>query len=210
MAKAFSLTVPHLPGWWHWVGSYGAAFAGGRQSETHPSTNERSGTGCGRSINCLQTGMFWSVPCTDERLPLTPGLCPSWRFGAKKSFHPPEASRLHRSPIACTVGALEPRQSDEAIIGDDEESRNYTPLQTFSGRLARTTFERVPEASNGLVPLQLGGTGSERLNQSSACQSREQRNTGPRTPLHVNEGRPRARYDKKERSKCSQVEYDSC
>ena len=74
----------------------------------------------------------------------------------------------------------------------------------------RMVFGLVPEASNGPVSPQLGDAGSPRPNEFSVCQSREQRDTGPRTPLHASEGRPRARYDKKEHNKCSQVEYDSC
>ena len=56
----------------------------------------------------------------------------------------------------------------------------------------------------------LGEAGLQRPNKPSACQSREQRQTGPRTPLTENEERPRAKYHKKEYIKCSQVEYDSC
>jgi hypothetical protein len=60
-------------------------------------------------------------------------------------------------------------------------------------------FDRAgPRTSNEPVSPQPGDVGFQRSNQSSACQSREQRHTGPRTPLHVNEGRPRARHDKKE------------
>jgi hypothetical protein len=84
-----------------------------------------------------------------------------------------------------------------------------SPRQAFSGRPARIVG-RVPRVSSGLASLQFGEAGLPRPNQSSACQSREQRQTGPRTPLRENEGRPRAKYDKKEHIKCSQVEYDSC
>ena len=81
--------------------------------------------------------------------------------------------------------------------------------QAFSGRLARIVG-RTPGTSNGPASLQPGEAGLPRPNQSSACQSREQRQTGPRTPLREKEGRPRAKNDKKEHTKCSQVEYDSC
>jgi hypothetical protein len=94
--------------------------------------------------------------------------------------------------------------------GDRGEGENRRSRQAYSGRLARMVFGWVPEASSGPVSLQLGEVGSQRPNRFSVCQSREQRHTGPRTPLHLNEGRPRARYDKKEYNKCSQVEYDSC
>ena len=96
------------------------------------------------------------------------------------------------------------------IAGDREEGENRTSRQAYSGRPARIVTGLVPEASNRPASPQHGGVGFQRPNQSSVCQSREQRHTGPRTPLHVNEGRPRARYDKKEHIKCSQVEYDSC
>jgi len=95
-------------------------------------------------------------------------------------------------------------------VGDREEGENQRSRQAYSGRPARMEFGLAPVASNGPVSPQLGDAGSRRSNQSSACQSREQRDTGPRTPLHVNEGRPRARYDTKESNRCNQVEYDSC
>jgi hypothetical protein len=81
--------------------------------------------------------------------------------------------------------------------------------QAFSGRPVRIVGW-VPRVSGGLASLQFGEAALPRPNQSSACQSREQRQTGPRTPLRESEGRPRAKNDKKEHIKCSQVEYDSC
>jgi hypothetical protein len=202
--------MARLPGQPPWAGSQGAGVAGEQQSETASATSERNKSSRRSAANLPQNTHFSLDARPEERLPLasSPSLPPE--RGAKNSPRPPEANRLPWSLIALRVGALEPRRSGGAIIGDDEEGRIRTSLQAFSGRPAQTVLERAPEASNGSVPPQLGGASSERLNQSSACQSREQRNTGPRTPLHVNEERPRARYDKKERSKCSQVEYDSC
>jgi hypothetical protein len=185
-------------------------MAGESQSETYSDTGGRHKSGRCSATNYLQNATSPLRGTPKMRLPQAPNPSLSPGRGAKNSPRPPEANRLPWSLIALQVGALEPRRRGGTIVGDDEEGRIRTSLQAFSGRLARMAFERVPEASKGPVPLQLGGAGSERQNQSSACQSREQRNTGPRTPLHVNEGRPRARYDKKERSKCSQVEYDSC
>jgi len=112
--------------------------------------------------------------------------------------------------IVLTAAASEPRRSGGAVIGEYKEGRSRISLQAFSGRPARVVLELVPETSNGSVPPQFGGAGSRRSNEFSACRRWEQRDTGPRTPLHENEERPRARYDKKERSKCSQVEVDSC
>jgi hypothetical protein len=103
------------------------------------------------------------------------------------SFMP--AARTHRLPL--------------------RDRATHPSRQAFSGRPARITGQ-APGASNRPASPQLGGAGPQRPNQPSACQSREQRQTGPRTPLHENEGRPRATYDKKEHTKCSQVEYDSC
>jgi hypothetical protein len=102
------------------------------------------------------------------------------------------------------------RRGGVGTAGDRGEGENRRSRQAYSGRLAWMVIGWVPEASNGPASLQLGEVGSQRPNRSSACQSREQRDTGPRTPLHLNEGRPRARYDKKESNRCSQVEYDSC
>ncbi len=103
------------------------------------------------------------------------------------------------------------RRGGVGAAGDCGEGENGRSRQAYSGRPARMVFGLVPVASNGLVSPLLGGAGLlQRSNEFSVCQSREQRDTGPRTPLHASEGRPRARYDKKEHNKCSQVEYDSC
>jgi hypothetical protein len=103
------------------------------------------------------------------------------------------------------------RRGGAGTAGDREEGENRRSRQAYSGRPARMVYGPVPGTSNGPASLQLGGAGLlQRSNEFSACQSREQRDTGPRTPLHASEGRPRARYDKKEHNKCSQVEYDSC
>jgi hypothetical protein len=103
------------------------------------------------------------------------------------------------------------RRSGAGTVGDREEGKNRKSRQAFSGRPAQILLGLVPEAPNRPVSPQLGGAGLfRRLNELSVCQSRVQRDTGPRTPLHASEGRPRARYDEKESNRCSQVEYDSC
>jgi hypothetical protein len=138
----------------------------------------------------------------------TPPTPPGGR--AKNRCDPNQARRLAKSPIALVAGSSDLyRKGGVGAVDDHEEGENPTSRQAFSGRSAGTVG-RVPEASNGTASPQSGVAGSQRPNQFSACQSREQRYTGPRTPLHVNEGRPRARYDKKESNRCSQVEVDSC
>jgi hypothetical protein len=125
-----------------------------------------------------------------------------------RAKHQHEANEFAKS-----WSALITKSFDQGRVGapdeHEEEDRNATSRQAFSGRSARIVG-RVPEASRGPASSQFGEAGFKRPNQFSACQRREQRQTGPRTPLHENEGRPRATYDKKEHIKCSQVEYDSC
>lgn len=168
---------------------------GGSPSETYPaiplfrSSNHSGDCGVPKS---LQIAAFWPTEGSRGTLPpaAPPAMLPG--DGAKNLCDP------HRRGGAGTAG-------------DREEGEKGRSRQAYSGRPVRMVFGQVPEASNGPVSPQLGGTGLlQRSNEFSACQSREQRDTGPRTPLHASEGRPRARYDKKEHNKCSQVEYDSC
>jgi hypothetical protein len=209
MGGAYSLLVLRPPWGRHWVGTHGAAVAGGLQSETCLLANENNKTDRGSDTNHLQNTIFWLPARPVGRLPLGPSPRVSRGWAAKKTSRPPDANRLDKGSIALAA-ASESRRSGGAIAGDYEEGRNRRSQQAFSGRPARMVLERAPVASNGPVPPQHGGTGSQRPNEFSACRSWEQRDTGPRAPLQVNEGRPRARYDKKESSKCSQVEVDSC
>ncbi len=151
-------------------------------SETYPAIPLFRGSNYSGAAKALQIADF--RPAKGSRGPLRPATTPPtpWGNGAKH---------------LC------------GITGDREEDENQRSRQAYSGRPARIVG-LVPEASNGPVSPQAGEAGSQRSNQSSACQSRVQRDTGPRTPLHASEGRPRARYDKKESNRCIQVEYDSC
>ncbi len=103
-------------------------------------------------------------------------------------------------------GLPSPGRVASTFLGDRAKSSSR---QVFSGSPA-WIVGWAPGAPDGPASSLFGEAGLPRPNQSSACQSREQRQTGPRTPLHENEGRPRATYDKKEHIECSQVEYDSC
>jgi hypothetical protein len=210
MGRSHSLLVLRPPWGRHWVGPHMAAAAGGLQSETYPHANGNTKTDRGSDTNHLQNIIFWLPARLESRLPLGPSLRLSRGWAARKSSRPPDANRLDRSSIALAAVASESRRNGGGIAGDYEEGRNRRSQQAFSGRPARMVLGRVPVASNGPVPPQLGGAGSQGSNEFSVCRSWEQRDTGPRTPLQVNEGRPRARYDKKESSKCSQVEVDSC
>jgi hypothetical protein len=194
----------------HRAGAHRAAVAGGLQSETCLLANENNKTDPGSDTNHLQNTVFWLPARPVRRLPLGPSPRLPRGWAAKDSSRPPDENRLDKGSIALAAAASESRPSCGAIAGDYEEGRNNRSQQAFSGRPARMVLERVPVASNRPMPPQLGGAGSQRPNEFSACRSWEQRDTGPRTPLQVNEGRPRARYDKKESSKCSQVEVDSC
>ncbi len=124
--------------------------------------------------------------------------------GYYKTPKPPQNTDF--CPTAELGGLPSPGRVSSTPLGDRAKPSSR---QAFSGRPARI-LGRTPGTSNGSTSLQLGEAGFPRPNQSSACQSREQRQTGPRTPLREKEGRPRAKYDKKEHIKCSQVEYDSC
>lgn len=210
MERVAGASVLCLPRGLPKVGTHGADGDGGLQSETYPCANENSRAACCGLVNVLQTPHFWLRKPLSERLSLGQSPALPQRKGAKRSPYPLRTNRLDRSPIGSAVAALESRRGGGTVAGDDEEGRKRRSIRDFSGRPARTVLEPVPEASNGPVPPQLGGAGSQRSNQFSVCQSWEQRDSGPRTPLHANEGRPRARYDEKENSKCSQVEYDSC
>lgn len=181
-----------------------------RQSETVPATVGRGESGQCGAPKSLQIKAF----------PLTEGSCgspslaktPSTPRGgcAKNRCDPKGAGKFVRSPTALTTESPDPSHEGGIDIADDqEEGENPTSPQAFSGRPAGVAG-RVPKASNETASPQPGVASSQRPNQSSACQSREQRQTGPRTPLRENEGRPRAKYDKKEHIKCSQVEVDSC
>ena len=152
-------------------------------SETYPAIPLFRGSNYSRAANSLQIAGF--RPAEGSCGPLRP---------------------VATSPTPPGNGAKHPC----GTTGDREEGENRTSQQAYSGRPARTLIGLVPEASNGPASPQSGEVGSQRPNQPSVCQSREQRDTSPRTPLHASEGRPRARYDKKESSKCSQIEYDSC
>jgi hypothetical protein len=197
MGEAHSLLVLRSPWGRHRVGAHGPTAAGGLQSETCLLANENNKTDPGSDTNHLQNAIFWLPARPVGRLPLGTSLSLPPGRAAKNSSRPPDANRLDRGLGALVAAASESRRSGGAIAGDYEEGRNRRSQQAFSGRPARMVLERVPEASNGPVPPQHGGTGSQRSNEFSACQSWEQRDTGPRTPLQVNEGRPRARYDQK-------------
>jgi hypothetical protein len=166
--------------------------SGGGPSETYPAIPLFCAANYCRASKSLQIGVFCLAGGSCSTLPpsATPAMLPG--NGAKHRCDP------HR-------------RGGVGTAGDREEGEDRRSRQTYSGRPAWIVFGLVPEASNRLVSPQLGGAGLlQRSNEFSACQSREQRDTGPRTPLHASEGRPRARYDKKEHNKCSQVEYDSC
>ena len=176
------------------LGVIGAHGSGDRPSETYPAIPLFRSSNYSRDYSTpksLQIAAFRPAEGSCGALPPAPSPAMPRGDGAKHRCDP------HRRG---GVGAA----------GDRGEGENGRSRQAYSGRLARMVFGLVPEASNGPASLQLGEVGSQRPNRSSACQSREQRDTGPRTPLHASEGRPRARYDKKEHNKCSQVEYDSC
>jgi hypothetical protein len=180
-------------------------------SETYAATALFSAPNCCRTPNPLQIAAFrpGEGPCDPQPPTTTPHTPPD--SGAKHRCDPHEAGGLANSPTVLTAESFKPRrEGGVGTAGDREEGENRTSRQAYSGRPARMVIGLVPEASNGPASRQLGEAGFQRSNRSSACQSREQRHTGPRTPLHVNEGRPRARYDKKESNRCSQVEYDSC
>jgi hypothetical protein len=212
MGETHSQLMLRPPWGRHRAGAHGPAVAGGLQSETCLLANENNKTDPGSDTNHLQNAIFWVPARPVGRLPPGSSLGLSLGVPAKKSSRPPDANQPDdRGSIALAAAAAsESRRSGGAIAGDYEEGRNSRSQQAFSGRLARIVLERVPVALNGPVPPLCGGAGSQGSNEFSACWSWEQRDTGPRTPLQVNEGRPRARYDKKESSKCSQVEVDSC
>ncbi len=151
-------------------------------SETYPADTPVRASGCRRTL----------------KLPQITGFRPAGDLGGLPSFG--------RVSSISSGDRAKPSRSLQPFSGEGATSRS---LQAFSGRSVRMQG-RVPGASNGSASPRFGGAGLQRPNQSSVCQSREQRQTGPRTPLTENEGRPRARNDKKERIKCSQVEYDSC
>ena len=125
--------------------------------------------------------------------------------GCFKTPKPPQITGFR--PVGKLGGLPLPGRVSSASLGDRAKPLSR---QAFSGRPGWMVLRRVPGASNGPASLQFGEAGLQRPNESSVCQSREQRQTGPRTPLRENEGRPRAKYDKKEHIKCSQVEVDSC
>ncbi len=177
-------------------------------SETYPATALFLSLASSAPLKSLQTRDFRPDGNACGTPPLARKSPAPSQEGAK---HPYEADAPIKSSIAFATESFDPRDKNRVgAAGDHEEDGNPTSRQAFSGRPARIVIGQVPETSKGSASPRLGEAGSQRPNQSSACQSREQRHTGPRTPLHVNEGRPRARYDKKEYNKCSQVEYDSC
>ena len=209
-------------------------MATGRQSRVPHLRRDahRFAAGCGEEAGCDERPGAIGAPhgLGDGRLETYPAI-PLFRSsncsresGAPKSlehavFRLAEGSRGALPPAAMPAMPLgdgakhrcDPRRrGGVGIAGDRGEGENRRLRQAYSGRPAWMLIGRVPEASNGPASLQLSEAGLQRSNRSSACQSREQRHIGPRTPLHASEGRPRARYDKKEHNKCSQVEYDSC
>ncbi len=181
-----------------------------RQSETYLAT-----IGCGESDQrgapkSLQIAAFRPADGSCSSPPLAKISSRTPGSGAKNRCDPKGASKFVKSPTALKTESSDPfHKAGVGAADDQEEGEHPTSPQAFSGRPVGTVG-RVPEASNETASPQSGVAGSQRPNQSSACQSREQRHTGPRTPLHVNEGRPRANYNKKEHSKCIKVEYDSC
>ncbi len=180
-------------------------------SETSAATALFSASSYCETPKCLQIASFRPAEGSCGLLPFetTPPAPPG--NGAKHLCDPHEGSGPAKSPIVLTAESFElRRRGGVGTAGDREEGEDRTSRQAYSGRPARIVIGLVPEASKGPVSPQLGEAGFQRSNRSSACQSREQRHTGPRTPLHVNEGRPRARYDIKESNRCSQVEVDSC
>jgi hypothetical protein len=173
-------------------------------SETYPATpafrasNHREPTKLLQITDFCLAGDSFGTPAP-KNIPSTSSDDPA------KNQH--EADEFDQSLSAFATELFDQGRVDAA--DGHEEDGNPTSRQAFSGRPARI-IGRIPGASNRPESLQLGEAGLQGPNQPSACQSREQRQTGPRTPLHENEGRPRATYDKKEHIKCSQVEYDSC
>ena len=124
--------------------------------------------------------------------------------GYHKAPKSPQITDFH--PAGNLGGLPSPGRVSSTSPGDRAKPSSR---QAFSGRPPRIVG-RAPGAPDGPASSLLGEAGLPRPNQPSVCQSREQRQTGPRTPLREKEGRPRAKYDKKEHIKCSQVEYDSC
>jgi hypothetical protein len=184
---------------------------GDESSETYAATVLFSAPGYCETPKCLQIAFFRPAEDSCGLLPFATTPPAPRGNGAKHLCEPQEGNELVKSLIALAAESFELRRRGGAgTAGDREEGEDRTSRQAYSGRPARMVIGLVPEASNGPVSLQSGEAGFQRSNQSSACQSREQRHTGPRTPQHLNEGRPRARYDKKESNRCSQVEYDSC
>ncbi len=179
-----------------YLGVIGALHGlGGRPSETYPAIPLFRLSNCCRDCRTsksLQIAVFRPAE----------GSCGTLLSGATPAMPPGNGAKHRCDP--CRRGGV-------GAAGDCGEGENGRSRRAYFGRPARMVFGLVPVASDGLVSPQLGGAGLlQRSNEFSACQSREQRDTDPRTPLHASEGRPRARYDKKEHNKCSQVEYDSC
>jgi hypothetical protein len=217
-SRTMSLVAPAWRGAGGWTRGLSAGRACGetrsetnRVSETDPEASKVELSSSRELSKSLLFTAFQPPGALDERWPVAASPYPSRANGAKPCGVPSEASRPSRASVLSSVaGSLEPRRSGGATAGDDEESSIAGSQQAFSGRPASAVLGRVPTALNGPAPRQLGGVGPERLNQSSACRRWVQRHTGPRTPLREIEGRPRAKSDKKESSKCSQVEVDSC
>ena len=155
----------------------------------------------------LQIAAFCpTVSSCGRRLPA--GTSP--KDGAEHPRDRYEGSGLAKGLCALATESFDSRGKGGAGVAEGQEDEHRRSRQAFSGRAARMVGW-TPGASNRPASLPLGEAGLlPRLNQFSACRRWEQRQTGPRTPLHENEGRPRAMYDKKEHIKCSQVEYDSC
>jgi hypothetical protein len=181
-----------------------------RQSETDPATIGCCEISQHEEPEPLLIAAFCPIDGLRSSSPLATMAPKPPGSGAKNRCDPNEASGFVK--ISATLKAETPdllRKGGVGTAGNHEEGEHPRSPQAFSGRPAATTG-RVPEVSNETAKPQSGVAGSQRPNQSSACQSREQRHTGPRTPLRKLKGRPRANYNKKEHSKCIKVEYDSC